>query len=85
MEAEIIRTLLDGYDPRAFPAGKSVTLPVDIDYYLFQIQSLVCTANCSFKYLNLKFKLMGYLLAEKRDLYTNQSVICHASTLFTKS
>ena len=45
VEAEIIRTLLDGYDPRAFPAGESVTLPIEVDYYLFQIQSLVSSAN----------------------------------------
>ena len=41
LEATIIRDLLDGYDPRAFPLDDDKSVVVNVSYFLVQLQGLV--------------------------------------------
>ena len=41
LEATIVRDLLDGYDPRAFPLDDDKSVVVNVSYFLMQLQGLV--------------------------------------------
>ena len=41
LEATIIDDLLDGYNPRAFPLDEDEPMPVNVSYFLSQLQGLV--------------------------------------------
>ena len=40
-EADFIRELLDGYDPRVFPSPENTSLVIHVSYYMTQLQGLV--------------------------------------------
>ena len=41
LEATIIRDLLNGYDPQAFPVDEDKSIVVNVSYFLVQLQGLV--------------------------------------------
>ena len=41
IEADFIRNLLNGYDPRVFPGPENTSLLINITYYMTQLQGLV--------------------------------------------
>ena len=45
LEATIIRELLDGYDPRAFPLDDDKSVVVNVSYFLMRLQGLVSNLN----------------------------------------
>ena len=63
LEATIIRDLLDGYEPQAFPFDDDISVVVNVSYFLMQLQGLV-SKYCTFlmkklsSFKNLKNPIM---------------------------